>query len=106
MNDTGCSELVHWDDPEGWDGEGKPDALKRLSSEEAQSPLTGFNKSLARAYQPARCPGSCAHVPLEGAGVDQQGLAPPRGTPEAKDISIAKAAFPDKYDARIPARCI
>ena len=22
MNETGCSELVHWDDPEGWDGEG------------------------------------------------------------------------------------
>ena len=22
MPDTGCSELVHWDDPEGWDGEG------------------------------------------------------------------------------------
>ena len=22
MHDTGCSELVHWDDPEGWDGEG------------------------------------------------------------------------------------
>ena len=21
MHDTGCSELVHWDDPEGWDGE-------------------------------------------------------------------------------------
>ena len=20
-DDTGCSELVHWDDPEGWDGE-------------------------------------------------------------------------------------
>ena len=20
--DAGCSELVHWDDPEGWDGEG------------------------------------------------------------------------------------
>ena len=19
---TGCSKLVHWDDPEGWDGEG------------------------------------------------------------------------------------
>ena len=19
---TGCSRLVHWDDPEGWDGEG------------------------------------------------------------------------------------
>ena len=23
MHDTGCSELVHWDDPEGWDGEGR-----------------------------------------------------------------------------------
>ena len=22
MYDTGCLGLVHWDDPEGWDGEG------------------------------------------------------------------------------------
>ena len=22
MYDTGCSGLVHWNDPEGWDGEG------------------------------------------------------------------------------------
>ena len=22
MQDTGCLELVHWDDPVGWDGEG------------------------------------------------------------------------------------
>ena len=22
MHDTGCSGFVHWDDPEGWDGEG------------------------------------------------------------------------------------
>ena len=22
MRETGCSGLVHWDDPEGWDGEG------------------------------------------------------------------------------------
>ena len=22
MHDLGCSGLVHWDDPEGWDGEG------------------------------------------------------------------------------------
>ena len=21
MHDTGCLGLVHWDDPEGWDGE-------------------------------------------------------------------------------------
>ena len=23
MNDTGCLGLVHWDDPEGWYGEGR-----------------------------------------------------------------------------------
>ena len=22
MHDTGCSGMVHWDDPEGWDGKG------------------------------------------------------------------------------------
>jgi len=22
MHDTGCSGMAHWDDPEGWDGEG------------------------------------------------------------------------------------
>ena len=22
IHDTGCSGLVHWDDPEGWDGQG------------------------------------------------------------------------------------
>ena len=22
MGDTGCSGLMHWDDPEGWDGKG------------------------------------------------------------------------------------
>ena len=22
MHDTGCSGLVHWDDPDGWDGKG------------------------------------------------------------------------------------
>ena len=23
MREAGCSGLVHWDDPEGWDGEGR-----------------------------------------------------------------------------------
>ena len=23
MHEAGCSGLVHWDDPEGWDGEGR-----------------------------------------------------------------------------------
>ena len=22
MHETGCSGMVHWDDPEGWDGKG------------------------------------------------------------------------------------
>ena len=27
MQDTGCSGLVHWDDPEGWYGEDKANLL-------------------------------------------------------------------------------
>ena len=23
MHETGCSGLMHWDDPEGWDGKGR-----------------------------------------------------------------------------------
>ena len=23
VHETGCSRLVHWDDPEGWDGDGR-----------------------------------------------------------------------------------
>ena len=28
MNETGCSGLVHWDDPEGWDGEGSGEGVQ------------------------------------------------------------------------------
>ena len=28
MQDTGCSGLVHWDDPEGWYGEGGGSGVK------------------------------------------------------------------------------
>ena len=28
MQDTGCLGLVHWDDPEGWDGEGRWEAFQ------------------------------------------------------------------------------
>ena len=28
MHETGCSGLVHWDDPEGWDGEGNGRGVK------------------------------------------------------------------------------
>ena len=27
MHDTGFLGLVHWDDPEGWNGEGSPSSL-------------------------------------------------------------------------------
>ena len=28
MHETGCLGLVHWDDPEGWDGEGRGRAVQ------------------------------------------------------------------------------
>ena len=28
IHDTGCLELVHWDDPEGWYGEGRGRGLQ------------------------------------------------------------------------------
>jgi len=28
MHETGCLGLVHWDDPEGWDGEGGVGRIK------------------------------------------------------------------------------
>ena len=28
MHEAGCSGLVHWDDPKGWDGEGSGRAVK------------------------------------------------------------------------------
>ena len=28
MNETGCSGLVHWDDPEGWDGVGSGEGVQ------------------------------------------------------------------------------
>ena len=31
MHETGCSGLVHWDDPEGWDGE---EGGRRVQDEE------------------------------------------------------------------------
>ena len=33
MHETGCSGLVHWDDPEGWDGEGDGKGVLVLDGE-------------------------------------------------------------------------
>ena len=32
MHDTGCSGLVHWDDPEGWYGEGGGTGVSELGT--------------------------------------------------------------------------
>ena len=32
MHDTGCSGLVHWDDPEGWYGEGGGSGVLELGT--------------------------------------------------------------------------
>ena len=39
MHETGCSGLVHWDDPEGWDGISAP-ALWSAVSTLAQTTLS------------------------------------------------------------------
>ena len=33
VHETGCSGLVHWDDPEGWDGEGEGKGVLVLDGE-------------------------------------------------------------------------
>ena len=35
MQDTGCLVLVHWDDPEGWYGEGEHDYGERETVKDA-----------------------------------------------------------------------
>ena len=39
MHDTGCLGLVHWDDPEGWSGEG---GGKRVQGGEHMYTCGGF----------------------------------------------------------------
>ena len=39
MHDTGCLGLVHWDDPEGWYGEG---GVKRVQDVEHRYTFGGF----------------------------------------------------------------
>ena len=38
MHDTGCSGLVHWDDPEGWDGEGGGSCMVEGGRDEMNHP--------------------------------------------------------------------
>jgi len=45
MHDTGCSGLVHWDDPEGWNGEG---GGRRVQDGEHMYTRGGFMSSMAK----------------------------------------------------------
>ena len=45
MHDVGCSGLVHWDDPEGWDGEG---GGRGLQDGEHMYTRGGFPTSMAK----------------------------------------------------------
>ena len=46
MHETGCSGLVHWDDPEGWDGEGGGSGVQ---DGEHMYTHGGFMSSMAKA---------------------------------------------------------
>ena len=45
MHETGCSGMVHWDDPEGWDGEG---GRRRVQDGEHMYTRGGFMSSMAK----------------------------------------------------------
>ena len=45
MHETGCSGLVHWDDPEGWDGEG---AGGRVRMGNTYTPMAGSCECMAK----------------------------------------------------------
>ena len=45
MHETGCSGLVHWDDPEVWDGEG---GIRGILDGEHMYTRGGFMSSMAK----------------------------------------------------------
>ena len=48
MHDTGCSGLVHWDDPEGWDGEG---GGRRFRMRNTCTPMADSCQCMAKTIQ-------------------------------------------------------
>ena len=48
MHNTGCLGLVHWDDPEGWYGEGGGRREKKKKKETVTSKILLFDKKKCR----------------------------------------------------------
>ena len=48
MHETGCSGLMHWDDPEGWDREG---GERGLRMENTCTPMADSCQSMAKTTQ-------------------------------------------------------
>ena len=48
MHDTGCSGLVHWDDPEGWDGEGRGGGFRMGNT---CAPMEDSSQCMAKSIQ-------------------------------------------------------
>ena len=49
MHDTGCSGLVHWDDPEGWDGDGRWEGGFRMGN--TCTPMANTCQCMAKPIQ-------------------------------------------------------
>ena len=45
MRETGCPGLVHWDDPEGWDGEGGGRGFRMVNT---CTPMAGSCECMAK----------------------------------------------------------
>ena len=56
MHETGCSGLVHWDDPEGWDGEG---GRRKFRTGNTCTPMADSCQCMAKPLQ------YCKVIPLQ-----------------------------------------
>ena len=51
MHEKGCSGLVHWDDPEGWDGEGSGRGFQdggHIYTEDTRTPMGDSYQCMAK----------------------------------------------------------
>ena len=51
MHDTGCLGLVHWDDPERWDGEGGGRGVPHVYKGNTCTPMVDSSQCMAKQIQ-------------------------------------------------------